>query len=70
MEFMQTMMAIQKAMRDAKVRTGDKHLATRAQSGKLQIVRVVPKGNRGDCDVFPVSKYLPINDAIRAIKAL
>lgn len=70
MTFMQTMLAIQKATRDAKARTGDVHLATRAEAGKLQIVRVVPKGNRSDCDVFPVSAYLPIPDAIRAIEAL
>lgn len=70
MAFMQTMLAIQKATREAKIRTGDIHLATRAEAGKLQIVRVVPKGTRGDCDVIPMSEYLPISDAICALKAL
>ncbi len=70
MEFMQTMLAIQKAIREAKARTGDTHLATRAEAGKLQIVRVVPNGKRGDCDLFPVSEYLPIAEALRAIEAL
>ena len=70
MEFMQAMLAIQKATIAAKARTGDGHLGTRAEGGKLQIVRVVPKGNRGDCDVLPVSRYLPISEAISALDAL
>ena len=70
MEFMQTMLAIQKATRDAKARTGDATLATRVEAGKLQVVRVVPKGKRGDCDVLPLSAWLPIPEAIRVIEAL
>ena len=70
MEFMQTMLAIQKATLAARERTGDKCLSTRAEAGKLQVVRVVQKGKRDDYDVFPVSGYLPISDAISAIEAL
>jgi hypothetical protein len=70
MNFMQTMLAIQKATTDAKARTGDQTLGTRVGKGKLQVVRVVKHAKGLGCDVFPVTDYLPIPEAIRAIEAL
>ncbi len=70
MNFMQPMLAIQKATKDAKARTGDQTIGTRAGNGTLQIVRVVKHAKGPGCDVHPVTGYLPIPEAIRALEAL
>lgn len=70
MNFMQTMLAIQKATTDARARTNNQTLGTRLGKGKLQVVRVVKHAKGPGCDVFPVTEYLPIPEAIHALNAL
>ncbi len=70
MNFMQTMLAIQKATKGAKERTMDTTIGTRVSNGTLQVVRVVKHSKGPGCDVLPVTKFLPIADAIAYLEAM
>lgn len=70
MDFKQTLLEIQQATRAAKARTGDETLGTRMCKGELQIVRVVKHEKGFGCDVFPLTLFLPIPEAIRELDAL
>ena len=69
-DFFNTMQAIQKATTDAKARTSDQTLGTRVGKGKLQVVRVVKHSKGPGCDVFPVTEYLPIQEAVAYLDAM
>lgn len=60
---------IQAATLSARAATGDSAISTRADAGKLQIVRAVPLPG-GEYDIRPVTGWLAPMAAVDALKEL
>lgn len=62
---------LQQATLEARKRTGDKSIATRVEAGRIQVVKVTyPAGGGGRSNVEPITEYMTIGEAIRALEAL
>ena len=66
---MNHMELLRRATLEARNRTGDGAISTRADSGRVQIVRAVPQEN-GSFDVQPVTDWLPFEAAVDALHAM
>ena len=67
---MQVLFDIQRATLAARQRTGDAAIATRAEAGRLQVGRATYPEGKSVGEFKPITDWLPIQDAIRAIEAL
>ena len=66
---MNALFKLQSATLAARQRTGDKHIGTRVNAGRVQIVRAVP-GKRGVFDVTPLTGWLTTEEALNAIRTI
>ena len=60
---------IRNATLDARVRMRDNTIGTRAEAGKLQIIRVTYSGS-GISTIVPASEWMPAADVIAALNAM
>lgn len=60
---------LRRATLDARRRTGDTCISTRAEGGRVQIVRTVPQEG-GSFEVLALSGWLPVDAAGDALAAL
>lgn len=71
LNIMQTIRQVRRATVDARARLGDQTIGTRADSGRLQVVRVTyPAGKRGRADVAPISDWLAPADVVAYLGAM
>jgi len=66
---MNTLLQLRNATLAARQRTGDDHIGTRVEAGRVQVVRAVPAA-RGRFDVTPITGWLTAQEALNAIRAL
>lgn len=66
---MNALFQLQQATLAARQRTGDKHIGTRIEAGRVQVVRAVPT-TRGRFDVLPLSGWMTAQEAVDAIRAI
>lgn len=69
MDTLKALAEIQKATLQARSRTGDKTISTRAESGKIQIVRVV-FDKSGKSAVTPASDWMMPANVATALAAI
>lgn len=67
---MQALLDIQRATIAARKRTGDTAIATRVQAGRLQVGRATYPAGKSVAEFAPLTGWLPIMEALRAIDAL
>lgn len=67
---MQVLFDIQRATIAARQRTGDAAIATIAKAGRLQVGRATYPEGKAVGEFEPITDWLPIPDAIRAIEAI
>lgn len=67
---MQVFFDIQSATLAARQRTGDATIATRAEAGRLQVGRATYPEGKSVGEFAPLTDWLPIKEAIRALEAL
>ena len=67
---MKTLFDIQRATLAARQRTGDAAIATRAKAGRLQVGRATYPAGKSVGEFAPLTDWLPIKEAIRAIELL
>ena len=65
---MQTLIDIQTATRAARCRLEDEAIATRAEAGKIQVVRV--NYADGNAEVAPISQWMPVSQVVGYLNAL
>ena len=67
---MQVLFDIQRATLAARQRTGDAAISTQAKAGLLQVGRATYPAGKSVGEFAPLTDWLPIPHAIRAIEAL
>jgi hypothetical protein len=68
---MATLMDLRNATLSARQRTGDHAISTRVDKGRIQVVRVFyPAGKPDQSVVEPVTGFITLADAVRALNAL
>lgn len=67
---MQVLFDIQRATIAARQRTGDAAIATQVKAGLLQVGRATYPEGKSVGEFKPLTDWLPIPDAIRALEAL
>ena len=68
---MATLMDLRNATLSARQRTRDNTISTRVEKGRIQVVRVFyPAGKPDQSVVKPVTGFITLADAVRALNAL
>lgn len=68
---MATLIDLRNATLCARERTNDNTIGTRVDAGRVQVVRVFyPAGKPEKSVVTPVTGFLPLDEAVRALDAL
>jgi len=67
---MQELFDIQQATVAARQRTGDAAIATRVEAGRLQVGRATYQEGKSVGEFTPLTDWLPIKEAIRALESL
>lgn len=71
LNIMQTIRQVQAATLAARTRLADDTIGTRAESGRLQVVRVTyPAGKRGAANVVPCSDWLAPSEVVAYLGAM
>ncbi len=65
---MNTLLQLRNATLAARQRTGDQHIGTRVEAGKVQVVRAVPAGR--EFDVTPLTGWLTAQEALNVVRAI